>query len=233
MEKVTAPEEGAMLEVITPVISLVKKFMVTNQDQYDAGAALLLDIARKKKFVKEAFEPARTAAEEGKRAAEKTRKAIVEGEEKFTGPLEAGERTIKGVMSDWFSKEERIRIAKEAAIREQQEAEERARRKEEAKKLRADGQAAEAKKLMAAPIEIATPTVEGPEKVKGIVNVTRWKVKRIDIKKLCAAVASGEIPEIYVQANMVLLNKEVEDKKQFFKLAGVEAAPVADITVRA
>ncbi len=220
-------------ETVNTELTVVKQFQVTNQDQYDAGGRLLIRLQNAKKQVNETFEEPEEAAAEAKRAAERTRRAVVEAKDKFLSPLEKAMATVKGVMADWWASEQKKKAALEAETRRQQEEEAEKQRKKDVRALKAEGKVAEAKELSKAPLAIASVALEGPAKVSGVVNVVRWDAELVDIKALCAAIAKDEVPPTYVNANMVALRQEAVARKEHFKIPGVRAVRKEDISVRA
>ncbi len=67
---------------------------------------------------------------------------------------------------------------------------------------------------------VAAPTFEA---AKGLGIRRTWGAEVFNLKMLCAAVATGEVPESYVQPNPVALNARARSDQSMMKVPGVRA----------
>lgn len=67
---------------------------------------------------------------------------------------------------------------------------------------------------------VAAPTFEA---AKGLGIRRTWGAEVFNLKMLCAAVATGEVPESYVQPNLVALNARARSDQSMFKVPGCRA----------
>ncbi len=67
---------------------------------------------------------------------------------------------------------------------------------------------------------VAAPTFEA---AKGLGIRQTWGAEVTSIRLLCAAVANGEVPEFYIQANLVALNARARSDQSMMKVPGVRA----------
>lgn len=76
-----------------------------------------------------------------------------------------------------------------------------------------------------APAAPVAPTVAAPtfEAAAGLGIRRTWGAEVFSIRLLCAAVANGEVPESYVQPNIVALNTRARSDQSMMKVPGVRA----------
>lgn len=142
--------------------------------------------------------------------------------------LQNAERIVKGAVSQFQIAEDR-RIAAERAAAEEAARKERERLENQAVKLAEKGKEEQAQaKMEQAATTVAVAPVE-QAKADGVSTRKTWKADVVDVRKVCALIASGEIPATVVQFKPLELNRLAsmyQDTKQFEGLR-----IYADITV--
>lgn len=185
---------------------------------YKQAAEMKLDLASLRKRIVEEFAPM-------KEAAHKAHKAITSKEKQYLDPLVEAEGVIASELKRYTAEQDRIRRAEEERLRRE------AREREEADRL-AMAVAAEAEgaspeevvQILETPQYVA-PVVAAPtfEPIKGLGLRTTWGAKVVDLKALARAVVAGEVPETYIEPNMVALNARARSDKQLLRIPGVVA----------
>lgn len=80
---------------------------------------------------------------------------------------------------------------------------------------------------------VPTPIVAAQvQKVSGMTQTHTYTAELIDKMALIKAVASGQVPDIYLDVNMALLNKQAKALKDQLNIAGVKAVRKSGISQR-
>ena len=217
-DTLTTNEQEIKQEALT-IVEQSKLIKITDQPSYDNACSLLLD--QIKPFRKRWAE----YWDEVKKPAYAAYKAILDKFNEGDKPLENAERQVKAEIVKWDAEQERIRQEL------QRKAEEEARKAEEEERLRVATLAEESgatdeevNAIVNAPITAVAPPVEPTYfKVSGVSTRENWKARVVDIKKLCAAVAKGQVPPTYVLANDSVLNARAKADKGTLNIPGVVA----------
>jgi hypothetical protein len=190
---------------------------IIDDSSYQKGGQLLLTIKALRKEINETFDPiiAKAYAAHKEAKAQKT---------KVEEPLVRAECIIKPAMAEYDTKLEQQRLA------EQRRLEEEARKKAEEEKL-ADAIHAEqqgdketAESIINEPAQVI-PIVQKVEKQKisGISFRENWSAQVVNLMALVKAVAAGEQPITYLQANQTSLNQIARAQKTAMSVPGVRA----------
>lgn len=201
---------------------------VTTPENYVEAGELLKAIKALRKEVDATFDPIISAAFAAHREACAQKK-------KAETPLAEAEQILKRGLITYDTEQEQLRVAEQIRRQEEARKDEERRRVEEAAALErealanpcreeAQQQFQEAEALITAPLD--APSVIVPKstpKVEGLSYSEKYSADpNVDIKKLCAAVASGECPTSYVLPNMVALNKRAASDKLEMRIPGVK-----------
>jgi len=212
-------EDDAVIEVN----SLIKKMeaqVITNDTEYQIVAEFLVRAQVTKKAVEKVFEKELTEAENAKREAEKTRKAVSVRLNTMIEPLEKAKAAASGIMSRYLN-DKRI-----LAEQEQRRIDAEARKRIE------DQQAAEAARIAALPksvtpdpvtrveeapvtVPVSAPAALAPSapKVSGLREVVEWKVTILD---------RAAVPDDYKTLDMARIQREADTLKELLNIPGVK-----------
>ena len=198
-------------EVETKALSIVdqaKTVKVTNPETYTAAGQIWKAIKDMMKEVSDTFDPLIEAAH-------LSHKKALEKKAKFYQPLDLASRSVKKLMSDYDTEQERIRKAEEDRLQKiaQKQAEDR--RLEEALAAEKAGRKEEAAAIIETPVTIApvviakvTPKMEG-----GPVYRTIWKFRIMN---------AALIPREYLIPDEVKIGGVVRSLKAAVSIPGVE-----------
>lgn len=179
-------------------------FVMANQKRADEGI----------KYINGLFKECRDAAEESKRKAEASRKALVTLIEKITQPLvDYRESCIIAIRAWNLSEEKRLR---EIAAKEKADADAKAAELEK----KGDVRGAEMVRDFAPVPETVkyVPPVKQDQRIYG----KKYKARVVNLYALCNAIAERVVLADAVTANQVWLNKEAENHKGQNPPPGVE-----------
>ncbi len=215
----------------TDLVTLAKQASITCQEELDGANALLQDVKAMQKQILNFFNPHVARANEA-------HKALTMDRAKFLEPLLLAEEQLKDVSKKYLDVQRQKAEAERARLEEKARKKEEARRKveaehmrEEAEQLRKAGQAkaakaveAEAKAIVAAPIQFFEPVyVAAPVVPKGMTVTVRWGYKVVDFSK---------IPSEYLEVNDKLLSKVAAAMKDRLSIPGIEAVKIDGISSR-
>ena len=215
-------DEIAVIEKeATTVLSKAREFKVMSQDDYDAAAVFIRGVKGLQKKVEETFKPiVQKAHAAWKEAKDQENKHLV--------PLQEAEKIVKTASITWYDEQERIRLDAERKAREEAIAAENKRRAElerqaaahEAKgnHEKAEERRAAAEQVFVAPV-VVTPTAV---KAEGQSIKENWKAELTDLKALIQAVSQGHAPLNFLQADMVVINKQAKATKDSMKFDGIK-----------
>ena len=196
----------------------VRELEVTNQETYDVAVSLLIDqIKPFRKLCKEYFDSM-------KEPAYKAYRAVLDRYNEADAPLEQAEAQIKFALAVWSTEQERKRQEL------QRQAELEARRVEEESRANAAAVAEETgateeevAEIVNAPSEAVAAPATVYVKAAGISTRENYKARVTDLKKLALAVAKGQVPVSYIEANMTALNARAKADKLTMNVPGVVA----------
>ena len=224
MPTVEANEEVIKQEALT-VVEQAKVVRIVDQPTYESACSLLLDqIKPFRKRWAEYWEQPKTMAYQ---AYKTILGKFQEGDE----PLARAEAQVKAEIAKWDQEQERIRQEL------QRKAEEEARKAEEERRINeaavAEDSGAtdeEVEAIMSTPVvAVAPPVAATYQKAAGVSTRENWKCRIVDIKKLCLAVAKGQVPVTYILPNEAALNARARADKGTMAVPGV--VPYNDPTV--
>ena len=210
-------------EVATRALSVVeqaKSIKVVDSDTYSAAGLLWKAIVDMIKEVDDAFDKNIKRWHEG-------HKAAIADKAKYWNPLDSAKKSVKKIMSDYDTEQERIRQAEQRRLEEIARKEEEERRLAEAiaaeEAARASGAtveeaAQEATAIIEEPVMVAPVVVEKqvPKMAGGPVYQTRWKFMITDAKK---------IPREYLIPDEVKIGGVVRAMKGTTNIPGIQAYP--------
>src|ERR1035441_928669 len=210
-------QEKELREVALTVVQRAGLVKIHNQETYnDASSLLLNEVMPFRKRWLAYWEPLREAAYG-------SYKVILSKINEGDDPLERAERQLKNAIRGWDMEQKKIqeqlqRKAQEEAERREQE--ERLAAAVLAEQSGATEEQVEQIVSAAAPV-VAAPVEPTYQRAAGISKPRdNWKVRVIDIKKLCLAVAKGLISAEYVLPNETALNARARADKSTLSIPG-------------
>lgn len=117
--------------------------------------------------------------------------------------------------------------AKAAAL--QKQAQEQKAASDQAQLIAAQEELALQDQAMFVPTQIVSPEVK---KVSGMSQTHTYGVELVDKMELIKAIASGQLPDVYVDVNMTLLNKQAKALKEQLNIPGVKVIKKSGISQR-
>jgi hypothetical protein len=219
MPEVIAKQEEELTQQALTIVERAQLVRIVDQPTYDLATTLLLtEIKPLRKRWTDYWDEVKRPL----------RKAVDAVQAKFNagdGPLENAERQIKGEINRWDAEQQRIqqerqRAAQELADREAEEERNRAAIVAE----EAGATAEEVQAIAEAPtLAIAPPVPMTYQKASGVSKRDNWKGRVVDIKKLCLAIAKGQVPANYVLPNEAAINARAKADKNTLNVPGVVA----------
>ncbi len=188
------------------------------------------------------FAPHLERAMDTKRAAEASRKALVEEQERLEAPLVAAESSVKRALLAYEDQQERLRIEEQRRLQDE------ARKQAEVLTLAAAasmeleanasgdvGLLEEAEAILSQPIDAPVVLVASAmPKVQGVVYRDNWRPHPdVDLRVLAEAVAAGIVPLSFVIVNMPALNAFAKATKGTQAVPGVKFYNDRQIAARA
>ena len=173
----SADEEKALSQSVSEVEQMASAIIINSEADYKKAAEFGRMLKQRNAEVTEFFAPMKKAAHEA-------HKNICDREKAMLDPLKKAEATVKHIMGNWVTEQERIRRAEEERLRKQAE-EEAARKLEEAIHLEEQGNAKEAEAAVATAAVIDTVAknisvvVEKP-KADGVSTTKDWEIIEVD-----------------------------------------------------
>jgi len=187
---------------------------IRDQGSYELAAGFFVNIGRQIKAVQAFFLDPKTKAYA-------TWKAICEKEGLLVKPMQEAEVSLRLAMGLYETEQARIRAAEAERIRSEQQ-----KKLDDAKiavaaQLEKNGNKEEAAAVrgtpvMAAPVTIEAPKVEG---LKGFRDL--WSAEVVSMKELCKAIAEGKAPTTLVVPNSSALNAMAKASKNELQIPGV------------
>lgn len=211
-----APVDTKLATEAGNILELAQAAQITTLAQQESAGLLLHEIKALKAKVNETFDPVCNSAHVAW-------KASIAARNKHLTPLEDAERLLKDKSGKFFAEQERARLEALQAAQEKAEAEEWAKREEEAKQLKKDGQKAAAKELLAQPVYVSVEAQPEPEKVQGITARTTYDFVIVD---------PNLIPREYLVPDMAKIKKIVAAMKSETRIAGIRVTTSKSISVR-
>lgn len=204
------------------MVRAAEDLLITNNDDYDRGNALLKDIKGRIKQVKDYWKAPKAAAQNA-------HKTLVARENEMLKPLESAEGIIKKAMLAYTAAVEKARREAEEAAKREREAETR-RLAEMAAKAEEQGDRDTAEFMRDMAEAVPMPDVE-PIPVPGAKGVsvrTTWKARVTDPKLVPAYFDGMEVRTI----NMTALNSIAKWSNGEAKIPGVELYQDSTLCVR-
>ena len=171
-----------------------------------------------------------------KKAHETWREAI-EQKKKIEAPALEAEQALKTGMGRWEETQRRLAQAAEAKAAVERERLEDEARLAAAIEAEVRGDIEQATRVMTAPTPpmplIVPPAIAPPPpKAEGITFRTTYRAEVVDLKALVQAVAGGQVPLAYVEANQSALNQAARALKEELAVPGVRVIAERGATVR-
>lgn len=211
------PAAAELAEQSAGLLAEAKDFKVTTVQQSELAAIELKRVSDMERRIEETRKALKKPILEAGKAIDAF----------FAKPIEslsAAKSALKRAILAFDQEQERIRREEEARLRKiQQEEQERLAKEAEEAEQSGDHAAAEAIIQQAADLPPAVVHMPEAPKVAGVKKQTRWSAELVDIKALCAAVASGQVPAIAVEANMKFLNQQAVSLHEAFNIPGAKA----------
>lgn len=212
-------EQRLQAEVVTPLITRIKSFEITSNDDYEELFSYVKENDAAQKEVTAYFYDMKTNAH-------KAWKSIVAKEKEFLEPLQSSKTIAKRKLATWHAEQLRIQREKEAKLQAEADAraeKERQRLLKRAEKLKTPElkeEAYEAAEQVQAPI---VQVMSAPE-VKGASYRSTWKAREyMDKDTLIKAAANGnELAASFLQINFQKLNAFAKSTKGSVPVPGVE-----------
>jgi hypothetical protein len=209
-------QENVLKQEALTVTEQAAAIVIVDQATYDRAAALVLKqiIPWRRKWA-EYWDPL-------KKTSWDAHKAIVTKFNEGDEPAAAAEAALKLKLRAWDDEQETIRQ------QQQREAQEAAERKEQEDRL-AVAVAAETSgatkeevaDIIDAPVQaVAQPVAPTYSRAAGLSTRDNWKCVVTDMKKLCAAVAKGQVSVEYVMPNFTALNARARADKKTMNIPG-------------
>jgi hypothetical protein len=208
------PSEDSIKQEALTISVKASLVRIVDQGSYEEACSLLLDqIKPFRKRWAEYWEQPKTMAYQAY-------KSILGKFQDGDEPLAKAEAQVKGAISAWDQEQERKRKAEEDA----RKAEEERRQREVAVAEDFGATEEEIEAIVSAPVTVvAAPVAPTYQKASGVSSRENWKARVIDIKKLCLAVAKGQVPANYISANETALNARAKADKRTLNVPGVVA----------
>jgi hypothetical protein len=188
------------------------------------------------------FAPHVEAAMETKRAAEASRKALVDEQARMEDPLIQAEGIVKRGLLVFEQEQERARLAEEARLQAEAQKEAEVRTLAAAAELERVainiGDAAmlvEAADILEQPIDAPVVSVGTlMPKVQGVSYRDNWKAHPdINLRALAAAVGAGQVPVTFLQPNLTAINQFAKATKGAADVPGVRFFNDRQVAARA
>jgi len=216
MNSAQVDNEGALR---TDLVLMTTQAAIVIEDQatYDQASLFLLRVVQPwRKRWKEYWSPL-------KESAFKAHKEVCKKYDEGDAPAEQLESAIKREIRNWDEKQVRLEQARQRAAQEAAEEKERADRAAQAFFAEEAGVPAEqVEAITSAPIlAVAEPVAPSYKRVSGISTRDNWVARVTDIKKLCLAVAKGQVSVEYVLPNQQALDKRAKADKTTLNIPGV------------
>ena len=213
-QELKRPEVVAVTATVNQLVTLTTNYAITTAEQYAAGADLLKQVKAAQEKLDETSSPIVTPMKTALKALTDFFKAPAE-------KLTTAETVIKGAMKAYDKQQEDLRLkeqqrANEAARKEREKLQERA------TKAAASGKTEKAEYLQQAAMTVVAPVINrAPQKVAGISFRENWYAECTDLMALVKAIAAGQAPLSLVMANDKVLGSQARSLKKDFVAPGV------------
>lgn len=218
MPEVIEQEKELKQEALT-VVQHSQSIAIIDQLTYNEASSLLLEqiIPFRKKW-SDYWAPLRKAAWDN-------HKAVMQKYNDGDAPAEQAERIVKIKLRIWDEQQRKIEEESQRKAQEAAEALEREERLKAAVIAEQSGASNdEVTDIMDAPVAVvAAPVAPAYQRALGISQRKHWTARCTDIKKLCLAVAKGQVSPEYVLPNMTALNARAKADKQTMNIPGCVA----------
>ena len=179
---------------------------IVNADQYEAAGAFLVDIRRRRKDLKAEYEELATPQREALRVLQKKFKGADE-------PLAKADDILMDKTRTWWQEQKAARAAADA-----------------------ESLAVLAKAIEDDDLEKVAEVIETAEKPEpkaaGISYRTTWSAQILDLRRLCMAIATGDVSVDLVTPDMKRLNAMARANREMMNVPGVKAVPKTTQQVR-
>ena len=208
------PEVVAATATVNELVTLTANYAITTADQYEAGSSMLMRV----KAAQTTLEETRTSITGPMNTALKAINAFFKGPADKLATAESG---IKQAMIGYTNEQARLQRL------EQQRADEAARKEREklqqrARKAEASGKVEKAEQLQEAAVTVVAPVINrAPQKIAGIGFRENWYAECTDLMALVKAIAAGQAPLSLVMANDKVLGSQARSLKEHFVAPGV------------
>jgi len=213
------------------IIKYANALEVRSEEASLSAQETLVEIARRKKLVKEKLDPIR---EQTHRAW----KSVMELINSFTHPLDSADQIIRRKVTGY--QQELDRKAREAAVKDEAKRQEEERKRtdeleRQAKAAEAKGKIEKAEAIREAKETYVAPIVFTPPpapKEKGINFKKVWKGTVVDLKALCLAIGEGKASPNMVSVNQSSINAHAKANKDAWPIPGVVFEESTEMAVR-
>lgn len=190
---------------------------------YQAACEFLKGVKALRTEITETFEPHIKRAHEAHRA-------LLKEKTDAEAPLIEAERITKAALVVFDEAQERARRAEQARLQGELRQREEERRLADAVALEAAGEQGEAEALIEAPLDVPTVAVAPmTPKVGGIVYRETWSATVTDLVALARYVAANPQMAGLLSANMPALNAQARSLKGQMQIPGVKAVCTRDV----
>jgi hypothetical protein len=227
MPEVMEQEKELKTEALT-IVQKASAIVIRDQTTYNSASALLLQqiIPFRKRWA-EYWSPLKAAAWEA-------HKSIMAKFNEGDVPAAQAEMLVKSEISRWDIEQRRIEADRQ---RKAQEEAERVAKEEQLKAAIAAEQSGASKEevedIFDAPVAVvAAPVAPVYNRASGVSTRESWECTVTDIKKLCLAVAKGQVSPEYVLPNMAALNARARADKRTMNIPGCIAQPKSIVAGR-
>lgn len=225
------PDRETLTVIHNDVVKLIivddQLLRITNQQTYDAAAAkfqLVCEIERK---IVAHHKPMKEKAHE-------LHKTICTAENILLAPVKQDKQNLSRILGIWDTEQLELQRVEQARLDEIERLNAIEEQLAVAVAIESEGaDAEEVNAVLSVPVQtyavVAQPTYT---RRQGVGSTQRWSAELVDIKKLCAAVASGEVSPNYVLPNLPALNKRAQADTTLFNVPGVKAVSSRTATNR-
>ena len=181
-------------------------------------------VCRTLQAVKAAIAAVTAQHEPGIREANELHATRLAAKREALGAYPDHEKVLKRLVLDYDQHEERLRIERERVAAEAARQAEETARLEEAAALEAAGETAAAEAVLEAPpIAVSVRVERVVPQVAGIQTRETWHAEVTDLRALCRAIGTREVPTEAVTPNMARLNAAARGLRENLRWPGVRA----------
>lgn len=217
-----AEAQAAVAEINVDLVPAI--YVIHSQEELEQAAVLLRNV----KTSKTRLEDLRKSMT---RPIDDAKKNIMDIFKPQETKLAEAEKRIKSGVNAWNIEQERRRQQEEARLRDAQQKAQ-AKLEERAASAREKGQDNKADAILANIPPVPT-VIAASAPPAGIGSRVTWHAEVTDMLALVRAVAAGQAPISYLEANTVALNAAARSMKDTMPVAGVRFYSKSDVTVRA